>query len=78
MMFSCSTYPSDEEFLNYVRNELDYQIPRLQSHPCIGLYAGNNGDFGAINFFEESKKNPTIYIMNYDKLNNVVVGGKIK
>ena len=78
MMFSCSTYPSTKEFLDEVRKELDYQIPRLQSHPCIGLYAGNNEDFGAISWYEESKNNRTVYIMDYDRLNNGVVGTKIK
>ena len=78
MMFACSTYPSTKEFLDEVRKELDYQIPRLQSHACIGLYAGNNEDFGAINWYEESKNNRTVYIMDYDRLNNGVVGAKIK
>ena len=54
MMFSCSTYPSNSEFLSEVEKELSYQIPRLQSHPCIVLYAGNNEDFGAISWYEES------------------------
>ena len=78
MMFSCSTYPSNKEFLDEVRKELDYQIPRLQSHACIGLWAGNNEDFGAISWYEESKNNRTKYIMDYDRLNNGVVGTKIK
>jgi beta-mannosidase len=78
MMFACSTYPSTKEFLDEVRKELDYQIPRLQSHACIGLWAGNNEDFGAINWYEESKNNRTVYIMDYDRLNNGVVGAKIK
>ena len=78
MMFSCSTYPSSNEFLDEVRKELNYQIPRLQSHPCIGLWAGNNEDFGAISWYEESKNNRTKYIMDYDRLNNGVVGTKIK
>jgi beta-mannosidase len=78
MMFSCSTYPSSQEFLDEVRKELNYQIPRLQSHPCIGLWAGNNEDFGAISWYEESKNNRTKYIMDYDRLNNGIVGTKIK
>ena len=78
MMFSCSTYPSTKEFLDEVEKELEYQIPRLQSHPCIVLYAGNNEDFGAISWYEESKNNRTRYIMDYDRLNNGLVGKKIK
>ena len=78
MMFSCSTYPSTPSFLNEVEKELDYQIPRLQIHPCIALYAGNNEDFGAISWYEESKNNRTRYIMDYDRLNNGLVGKKIR
>ena len=78
MMFSCSTYPSNSEFLSEVEKELSYQIPRLQSHPCIVLYAGNNEDFGAISWYEESKKNKTRYIMDYDRLNNGLIAKKIK
>ena len=78
MMFSCSTYPSTPSFLNEVEKELEYQIPRLQIHPCIALHAGNNEDFGAISWYEESKNNRTRYIMDYDRLNNGLVGKKIR
>ena len=78
MMFSCSTYPSTEEFLKEVEKELEYQIPRLQIHSCIGLYAGNNEDFGAISWYEESKNNRTRYIMDYDRLNHGLIYKKIK
>ena len=78
MMFSCSTYPSTKEFLDEVRKELDYQIPRLQFHACIGLYAGNNEDFGAFGWYEETKNNRIVFIMDCDRLNNGLVGAKIK
>jgi len=32
MMFSCLTYPSTHEFLDEVKKEPEYQIPRLQSN----------------------------------------------
>ncbi|CAF4056239.1 unnamed protein product [Rotaria sordida] len=41
-MFACSLYPVDDAFLLNVRNEILYQVERLQSHPSIVLWAGNN------------------------------------
>ena len=37
--FSC---PVNEAFLSTVRTEIIYQVQRLQSHPSIVLWAGNN------------------------------------
>jgi len=42
MMFACSMYPANEEFLNNVGVEVKQQIRRLQHHPSIVLWAGNN------------------------------------
>lgn len=41
-MFACAMYPGDDDFLNNVRGELDYQIPRIASHPSVVLFNGNN------------------------------------
>lgn len=41
-------YPVDEPFLNNVRNEVIYQVKRLQSHPSIVLWAGNNENEAAV------------------------------
>ena len=35
-------YPVDDAFLSNVRTEILYQVQRLQSHPSIVLWAGNN------------------------------------
>jgi beta-mannosidase len=35
-------YPANDEFLLNARNEILYQVQRLQSHPSIVLWAGNN------------------------------------
>ncbi len=77
-MFACSLYPSTPDFLKNVTRELDYQIPRLQSHPCIALWCGNNEDIGAINWYEESRKNRDRYIIDYDRLNSGVVEKAVK
>ncbi|MCP4728312.1 MAG: hypothetical protein GY863_24965, partial [bacterium] len=41
-MFACSMYPGDDEFLDNVRQEAEYQVKRLRSHPSIVLWCGNN------------------------------------
>lgn len=41
-MFACSMYPGDDAFVNNVTKELDYQIPRISSHPSVVLFNGNN------------------------------------
>ncbi|MGG5210379.1 beta-mannosidase [Chryseobacterium sp. MIQD13] len=41
-MFAGSFYPADEAFLNNVREEVKDQVNRLQNHPSIALWCGNN------------------------------------
>ncbi len=41
-------YPVDEPFLTNVYNEVIYQVKRLQSHPCIVLWSGNNENEAAV------------------------------
>ena len=41
-MFACSMYPTTVDFLDSVEKELQTQIRRLQYHPCILFWAGNN------------------------------------
>ncbi|MCY0968044.1 beta-mannosidase [Chryseobacterium wangxinyae] len=41
-MFAGSFYPSDDDFLNNVREEVRDQVNRLQNHPSIALWCGNN------------------------------------
>jgi len=41
-MFACALYPSDDEFLDSVAAEAEYQVRRLASHPSIALWCGNN------------------------------------
>ncbi len=42
------SYPVDEPFLNNVYNEVIYQVKRLQSHPSIVLWSGNNENEAAV------------------------------
>lgn len=41
-MFACGMYPSDEAFVSNVKKEVADQVTRLQNHPCIALWCGNN------------------------------------
>lgn len=42
MMFACNMYPVNEEFLKSVSQEIIQNVRRLQRHPSIALWAGNN------------------------------------
>ena len=42
LMFACAMYPGDSVFLKNVERELEYQIPRISSHPSVILFNGNN------------------------------------
>ena len=41
-MFACAMYPGDSAFLANVKQELDFQIPRISSHSSVVLFNGNN------------------------------------
>lgn len=42
LMFACAVYPGDETFLKNVREELNYQVPRIAAHPSVVIFNGNN------------------------------------
>lgn len=47
-MFACALYPVDDDFLASVRLEIEQQVQRLQHHPSIVIWAGNNENEMAI------------------------------
>ena len=73
-MFACSMYPSDEWFLESVRDEVTYQVRRLRDRACIAIWCGNNENVGALGWFDVTKKNRDRYMVDYDRLNEGVVG----
>jgi len=77
-MFSCSLYPTSREFLFSVDREVRSQIPRLKNHPSLALFCGNNENVGALTWYEESRKNRDLYIVDYDRLNEGVIGRAVK
>ena len=77
-MFACSLYPSNDEFLESVTKELEDNVYRLQSHPSLALWCGNNENYGALNWYKESRDNRDRYICDYDRLNHDTVERTIK
>lgn len=41
-MFACAMYPGDNNFVDNVKNEAEDQVKRLQNHPSLTLWCGNN------------------------------------
>lgn len=68
LMFSCSTYPAEQWFLESVEKELRDQIRRLRSRTSIALWCGNNECLGALGWYEETRANLPLYIKDYEKL----------
>ncbi|CAD5125713.1 DgyrCDS13919 [Dimorphilus gyrociliatus] len=69
LMFACSMYPKDEEFLVNVAREIDYQVLRLSNHPSITVWSFNNENEAALreNWYNTSN-NYRQYYEDYIKL----------
>lgn len=68
-MFACSMYPVGNDFLDSVKIEVEQQVKRLQHHPSIAIWAGNNENEGALvdNWYGTSS-NFSLYKNDYLKL----------
>ncbi|XP_071974794.1 beta-mannosidase isoform X3 [Engystomops pustulosus] len=66
-MFACSLYPTDDWFLDTVKEELIQQIRRLKSHPCIIVWSGNNENEAAIatDWFSIPSYMKEVYVKDY-------------
>ena len=73
-MFACALFPGDDAFVSNVKQEVKDQVVRLQNHPCIALWCGNNEiDEGWKNWgwqkqYNYSKKDSTAIWNNYKRL----------
>ncbi|KAI4490346.1 hypothetical protein M0802_010723 [Mischocyttarus mexicanus] len=67
-MFACSMYPTSEEFLNSVKEEVIQNVIRLKNHASVVLWAGNNENEAALygNWYGTGTAN--IYQNDYIKL----------
>ena len=76
-MFACALYPATVKFLDLVRQEARHQVKRLHDHPCMALWCGNNENIGALRWYPESIANRDLYITEYDRLNEGVLGNTV-
>ncbi|MDQ0593840.1 beta-mannosidase [Chryseobacterium ginsenosidimutans] len=83
-MFAGSFYPSDEAFLNNVKEEVKDQVNRLQNHPSIALWCGNNEiDEAIVNWgyqkqFKYSKEDSLQVWKDYKKIFHEVIPNTLK
>lgn len=73
-MFACAMYPGDESFLANVKQEVIDNVSRLQNHPSMALWCGNNeNDEGWHNWgwqkqYKYSEQDSTKIWNDYQKL----------
>lgn len=66
MMFACNMYPTNAQFLESVAVEIKQQVRRLQYHPSIILWAGNNENEAALrgNWYG-TRNNYSLFVSDY-------------
>ena len=73
-MFACAMYPGDKDFLDNVKHEVIDNVTRLQNHPSLAIWCGNNeNDEGWHNWgwqkqYNYSKVDSTKIWFDYKKL----------
>ena len=74
LMFACAMYPGDSIFLENVKEELEFQVPRIAANPCVIQFNGNNEvdvawkHWGFQVRYLISKSQQAIIIENYEDL----------
>lgn len=83
-MFAGSFYPGDETFLANVKEEVKDQVSRLQNHPSVALWCGNNEiDEAIVNWgyqkqFKYSKNDSLQVWKDYKKLFHDLIPNTLK
>lgn len=83
-MFAGSFYPSNEDFVHNVKEEVKDQVNRLQNHPSIALWCGNNEiDEAIVNWgyqkqLKYSKQDSLQVWRDYKKLFHEVIPNTLK
>jgi len=72
LMFACAQYPTTDWFFQEIKDELEYQILRLQSHPSISLWCGDNEVWTTINWSDGTKDKKEFYRKEYKALNKYI------
>eukprot|EP01129_Flabellula_baltica_P008646 TRINITY_DN3459_c0_g1_i1.p1 TRINITY_DN3459_c0_g1~~TRINITY_DN3459_c0_g1_i1.p1 ORF type:complete len:875 (-),score=163.30 TRINITY_DN3459_c0_g1_i1:26-2650(-) len=63
-MFGCSMYPRNQDFLDNVRGEVEYQTRRLMHHASIMIWSGNNENEVALGWYPETRANRDLYLVD--------------
>lgn len=69
LMFACAQYPTTDWFFDEVKQELSDTFLRIQYHPSIAIWAGDNEVWTTINWSNGTKDNKEFYRNEYKKLN---------
>lgn len=73
IMLACALYPSSTSFLAQIDAEVREQALRLNTHPSIVVWGGNNENEVALGWFDESLTNRDLYVSDYSKLYGATV-----
>lgn len=69
VMMACALYPRNDAFLHEIHEEVQFQMRRINWHPSVVIWGGNNEVETAMDgWFEQSKENPQLYVADYVKL----------
>jgi hypothetical protein len=67
-MYACSMYPATPFYLHEATEEARQQVLRINSHPSVVIWGGNNENEAAFTWFLETKKFPQLYRADYEIL----------
>ena len=71
-IFACALYPTDTPFMKDIQKEVRFQIQRIQYHPSIAVWGGNNENeislYGSSWYPEATTWNPQLYYSDYVEL----------
>ncbi|XP_053667869.1 beta-mannosidase [Anopheles marshallii] len=69
LMFACSMYPTDADFLRTVKDEVRQNVRRIQHHPSVAVWATNNENEVALRQdWYKTKANYSAYLDQYVEL----------
>ena len=52
MAFACALYPTSKEFITEIKREISQQVRRLNHHPSIVMWGGNNENEAALHWYD--------------------------
>lgn len=68
-MFACGSYPEHEDIVENIKEEVSQNIYRLQYHPSIAIWCGNNeNEWG----WHGEQKSPINKMPGYDMYNSII------